>query len=108
MTKEDALGMVAIHGSLIQNLDEEYKSDPDVVLKALANCSAIGDVILYIPRKVLMEDRVAKVVLNMVVAESDDPFRDINIFLGNDVGDSLVYRRFFMLGIIKECSKSFM
>ena len=107
MTKEDALGMVAIHGSLIQNLTEEYKADPEVVLKALANSSAIGDVVLYVPRKVLMEDRVAKVVLNMVVAESDDPFRDINIFLGHDLGDSLIYRRFFMVGILKECSKSF-
>ena len=108
MNREQAFEMVNIHGSFIQHVDDVHKKDPDIVIAALEHSTSLGDVVIYVPREVLLEDRVTREVIRVLSKDSQEASRDLGLLLG-ELGDkSKMFRRFLIIeGTKQEAKKHF-
>jgi len=96
MNKQQAFEMVHIHGSFIQHVGEEHKKDPDIVKAALEHSTSLGDVVIYVPREVLLNDIVTREIIRVLSKESQETTRDLGLLLG-ELGDkSKMFRRFLI------------
>lgn len=100
MTKLEAIELVKIHGSFLERLPFEHKSDPDIICIALDHSECIGDVVLYLPptEETLNNEIVASKIIKFVVKTSDNPLRDLlSIFPSKN----LYFRRFCLTALLK-------